>query len=406
MNKLAFAFFFLILILASGCVSRDTGMGDSAGGNQTEDSYMKTPQKFLATRDSAFRAGKNADVTVPKPVNEVSLSSPVHLQNSDVMEIEDTRYVLRNSIVLGDGSFLVVRNSVLEFGNEFAYQWNLSADGNARVLLENSSIISSYPMNFEFRGNSSLTMINVRKDSADSTFPWMTFGGGAKAFVYNSKFDGTLWDSAEVTVDKSPSVYVEIVFPAGSAADEMFDVNLPDFSFPNENEVGIGYRLRIRDSTARGWGFTVRPQSNITIRGAHNVVMTLVADEPWKNETVHLSGLKEKYYDDATWMFGDTSLRFVDVDAWQWSPLAYGDNSVFVSDSHLADIAWGGGHGKIIINNSDAFFLRAREEMEIVAENSRIHTDVIAIDNSRITLKNTTIGGKIVEEGSGRVTVE
>lgn len=387
---------FLLIVFLSGCVQQN---------HATENLGKNIPEKILETRDSSFRAGRNADIPEPNFLSDSYSSESINLKNEETLEVTNKRYIVRNNIALHDNATLIVRNSILEFDNDFAYQWLLSADGNAKAILENSNIISSYPMNFEFRGNSILAMKNIKKTSKDSTFPWMTFGDEAKAFVNNSKFDATLWDRAEINIENSPSVYLEIVFPPDSSSNERFDVNLLDFSFPNENEKGIDYRVNIKNSTARGWGFTVRSQSNVTIRNAHNVVMTLVADKPWINETIYLDGLREQYYDDALWIFGDTSLRFVGVDAWQWSPLAYENNTVIVNNSHLADIAWGGGHGKIVINNSDVFFLRAREYMEIIAENSYIHSDVIAIDNSNIILVNTTVEGKIVEEG-GRVTIE
>lgn len=394
MGKLYFGFVLIAIILFSGCVAQ------KEDNHTAEETIVDSvPERFLASRNPDFRTGLNADIPEMNFSNAEYFREPIILENEDILEITNSHCLIGNDVKLSGNAMLIVRDSLLDFNNSFAYQYGVYSEGNARIILENSVVKSSFPMNFEFRGNSKLEMKNVKKTGKDITFPWMTFGDVSGAYVRNSKFDATLWDMAELNIENSPSVYIEIVFPTGSASDALFDVNLQNFSFPGENERGIGYKIRIKNSTARGWGFTINPQSNITIRNAHNVVMTMVAKEPWKNETIFLDNLKEKYYENASWNFGDTKLRFLEVDAWQWSPLAYESNIVIVNNSHLADIAWGGGSGKIFINNSEVFFIRARENMEITAGNSLIHGDVIATDKSRIFLYNVTVEGKTVEDG-------
>jgi len=83
--------------------------------------------------------------------------------------------------------------------------------------------------------------------------------------------------------------------------------------------------------------------------------------------------------------------------------IANGDNTLIIKDSDLADNAFSAGNAKIIIENSNAAFLRARDNVEMTIKNSVINGDVIAENNGKITLINTKIRGQTVKKGNGKI---
>ena len=57
----------------------------------------------------------------------------------------------------------------------------------------------------------------------------------------------------------------------------------------------------------------------------------------------------------------------------------------------------------MIIEDSTTAFLRAQDSVEMTIKNSTINGDVVAVDNGKITLLETKVKGKIIEENHGQV---
>ncbi len=327
---------------------------------------------------------------------------PIVLQGQETLEFNQKHVRFLANVTLRDQARLVFRDSLAEFVQDFHQQRNFRAEGQAEVVVERSDLLTARSINWDFRDRSRLTMLDVRKIGTAGD-PWMTFADETSVTIRESEFDATIWDRASMDITRSPSVYIELVFPVGAVVDESLQENLVSFSFPGADERNINYRLNIRDSTMRGWGFTALPSSRITLRDAHNAVGTIQLNSPWENETIEFQDLKAKLYADHTMVFGDSMLRLVNVDVWFWSPTAFRNNTLIIRRSDLADLAFIGDNARIIIEQSTLYFVRGRENVRITLRDCVVYSDVIADDTSVVTLINTEVRGKIVEQGSGRV---
>jgi hypothetical protein len=334
----------------------------------------------------------------------VEYDAPLVLQGDEELEFTGQHVRFLANVTLHGQARLVFRESLVEFVQGFAHQSSLTAHDDAQVVVEHSDLKHEHPMNWDFRERAALTMLDVRK-LGTGPWPWMTFGDEASGAVRDSEFDGTIWDRGTLDISGSPATYLELVFPTGAQVNERLTVDLSDYTFPGPDELNINYRVNIRDTTMRGWGITVLPESNVTLRDAHNVVMTLQVNDPLEDATVELEDLRAQRYDDHTMAFGGGTLRLINVDIWQWSPTAFRNNTLIIQRSDLADIAFVGQSAKVEIEDSNIYFLRARESVHMTTTNSLIYADVIAQDDGVITLINTEVRGSIVELGNGKVFV-
>lgn len=330
---------------------------------------------------------------------------PLLLQGSEVLVIDNTHFIIENSVELRDQSRIVILNSLLEFKNDYAHQNILEAYDQSEIVVENSLLRSDKPMNWDFRGQSRLSLIGTQKMGTDDTWPWMTFSGDTSAFVRGSKFDATVWDRGNLSVEDS-LVFIELVFENNSIVDERLNADGSNLIFPGDNEQGIFYNVSVKNSTIRGWGITVKTGSSITIRDGYRVVSTVQIGWPWTGKTVVLDNLEQKVYKDKTWVIEDSTLRLVNTDVWLWSPGAFMDNTLIMRNSILSDLAFGGDESVTIVENSKIYFVRARDNQKFEIRNSSIESDVVATGNSVVTLVNTPVGGKLVEQDNGKIVVQ
>lgn len=325
---------------------------------------------------------------------------PMVLNGDDVLEINGTHFVQNGSIFLSGNARLVIRDSLFEHVHDYSFQHWLHASGNASVVVTDSEIRSSDWLNWNFNESASLQFIGVEQEKSGI---WHGFSGNATASATRSKFRGTMADNVSFDVEDSPHTFIEMVFPAGSKVDEELSSALENYSFPNNWEENILFKLAMRNSTAKSWGITVNPESDVTIRNSHSLVVTFTVGWPWMNETVKLDNLRVKNYVDAEWSIVDTKLRLVNVSTERWSPIAWMNNTLILTNSELADNAFSGGNAKVFIENSSAIFLRAQQNVEMTVSNSHIDGDVVAMDDGIILLRNVTITGKKATEGNGRI---
>lgn len=331
---------------------------------------------------------------------EVISDSPLVLQGNEMIEIADTHYVQKNKIVLKDNARLIIRDSLFEHRQNYSSQYTLLASDNAEVIIQNSEIRSSNWLNWNFTNKSSLVLENVKQTRSGI---WHSFNDEAKATVRNSKFHGTMSGRVSFDIENSPDTFVEFVYPPGAVVDEELPREITSYSFPNRNDQNIETTLHIKNSTASSWGITVNPKSAVTIRNANPLIVTLVVGPPWDGATVSLDNLRQVFYKDQTWKIEDMALRLINTKTGRWSPIVGGNNTLVIKNSDLADNAFSWGNAKLVIENSTVSFLRAKESVEMVVRDSVIDGDVVAADNGKITLIDTKVGGKIINEGNGQV---
>ena len=117
-----------------------------------------------------------------------------------------------------------------------------------------------------------------------------------------------------------------------------------------------------------------------------------------------LDGLARKLYADQEWQIGDAKLRLINTKTYGWEPNVWEDNTLTIKNSDFSGSSVNGGGGIYIIDNVTADGpMRTNEKVQMTIKNSIIKGDVIAADDSKITLVNTTVKGRIIQEGNGMV---
>lgn len=333
---------------------------------------------------------------------QVANDQPITLTGNQILEISDTHYIQKNDITLKDNAKLVIKNSSFEHRGDHSFQYWLYAWDNSQVIVENSQIISSPWLNWNFYNSSSLTLNNVDQNKSNI---WHYFPDNSKVAVKNSRFAGTLANDAQADIDGSKETFVELVLLPGSEVDESLPKIInEEYIFPNQNDkLTSKMKLKLKNSTAPNWGITVTENDKITIRDTENLTITFSFGYVFVNETIELSDLKVKKYADTSWNFKNTSLRLINTKTNKWSPIVGGENTLVIKNSQLADNAFSNGQAKIIIEDSTAQFLRAKDEVQMTIKNTEVEGDVIAQDNSKVTLINTRVGGKKVTQGNGKI---
>jgi hypothetical protein len=187
--------------------------------------------------------------------NEVISEGPIVLTGDETLEIVDTRFVHGNDILLSGNATLVIRDSLLLHRKDFAFQFQLQATGNSRVIVEDSAIGNECngSLNWNFHDNATLVARDVSHMEGCNT--WHLFSGGSAGTVDGWDFFGaTTCDNASLAVDRSQGLELELCFPTGSVVDEALPTQVGNFSFPNENDSGIEWRLSVNNSSMEGWG--------------------------------------------------------------------------------------------------------------------------------------------------------
>ncbi len=333
---------------------------------------------------------------------DITNDKPIVLTDNQVLEITDTHYIQKNDITLKNNAKLIIRNSFLEHLGDSSFKFWLNAKDNSQVIVEDSKIKSNPWLNWNFYDSSSLTLQNV--DQSESGI-WHYFPDDSKVVAKNSNFKGTLANNAVADINGSLDTFIELVFLPGSEVNESLPkVVTGEYLFPNSNDKLSGkMKLSLKNSTAPNWGITVTEEDKITIRDTENLTVTFSFGYKFINETIELSDLKAKKYTDTTWNFKDTYLRLINVKTNRWSPIVGGENTLIIKNSELADNAFSNTKAKIIIEDSTAQFLRAKDDVQMTVKNSAVEGDVVVEDNGKITLVNTKVRGKKIEKGNGKI---
>ena len=331
-------------------------------------------------------------------------SGPIVLTGSQSMVISSD-LVFKNNIVLRDDAVLTIRNATFSHLSDFSGQYTLQAFDRSRVVIENATIKSSLWISWRFTQDASLIMTNVVNDQSQI---WSGFQDRARAVATGvSRFWGTAADSVSFQVDGAGESFVETVFPPGSTVNEAYPrtIGAAGYSFPNAGDAGALTRIELRNVNSTQWGITYTPGSAVTIADTNPLTVTFRIDAIFNGVSAEFSNLRAQLYADATWTTGGATLRLVNTTTNLWSPGVFGNNSLTIRDSDLADIALGGGNSTVTIVNSTVTFLRSNNTQRFTVTGSTIAGDVVATGNSSITLNNTRVLGQIVRTENGQIFI-
>lgn len=329
----------------------------------------------------------------PEYANTVTNENLLVVEGDDVLEIVNTHYIVRNGILLKDNATLIIRDSKIEHQKDYTFQYELKATGNSKVIIEDSVVANSCTgsLNWNFFDTSSMVSSNVTQEECNI---WHLFTNQSVAVVDSAVFNGTFCDFAKGTISNSQDMEIELCFPEGAVVDEALPQTVTTFSFPNENDENITFQLDITNSTIDGWGVGIVPGSDITIRDAPAVTVSAIIGLPWENQTVTLKDLARKNYVDSTWNIVDATLHFLNVTTYGWEIGAFANNNtVIIKNSDFTGPTLNSDHSTYIIENSTMDLVQGFEFVEMTITDSTIRGDVIAKENSKITLINTTVQG-------------
>lgn len=211
---------------------------------------------------------------------------------------------------------------------------------------------------------------------------------------------------------------IELCMPWPTIMDAELPTETTDYVFdPGENST-IEYQLTMANSTIDGWGINVGPGSDITIRNTPSITVGVGIGYPAQDEAMTAEGIKPGHWEDQSWDFGaDAKLRLVNTFTYGWELNAWGGNTMIVRDSDYSGSAVNGSDSHYEIENSTSGQLVAFEQVDMIVTNSVITGDVVANDDTVITLIDCVVGidpstfedpptgGNVYARGNGRVVL-
>jgi len=418
-NKLAVLSLLLILLIPVNAASAQSWPGWFSQVEQWAGDGLISQQEFdraleylvkndivLEEHPDILHESENQEITY---ANIVVNKQPIKLRGNDILEIIDTNYTHTGNIMLEDNAKLIIKNSLIEHKKDFSMQYTLTAKGNSQVIVENSIVQTECngSFNWNFFDDSSFTATNMEEGSCNL---WRLFADDSKAMIKDSVFRGggfSTCDRAVSEIENSVDIEVELCYGEGAIVDTVLPTEIIDFTFPNEGAKNINSVTHLKNSTIDGWGIGVPPNSDITIRDTPAVTVSIIIGLPLENEIIELDDLNRKLYSDKTWQIADAKLRLVNTKIYGWEPNVFANqNTLIIKDSNFSGATMNSDHSKQIIENSTVDLVRAQEFVEIIVKDSVINGDVIATDDSKITLINTVVKGKIIEEDNGKVIIQ
>jgi hypothetical protein len=322
--------------------------------------------------------------------------------------ISKTRLVLKGDLIVNGSGRLVVRDSEIFFDQVYSQQYGARVNGNGSMELENVRLVTGGKwFNMNYDASCEIRLVNVRGEGC--CLPWhsaSTLSGNPRITIINSTVGITFNGNATVDAEDS-MLFLEIVFTNASGTFSFPKGNVKKFRLEIPNNEGLLMNISARNCTFSQWGATLDRDSDVTFKDSYmtigmNAGVKAVIPSPY----VRVSGLKSGMHEDFQMAFDTNRLRLVRTEVTSWYPQAWNNATIEISDSDLADVQWNGQDARIVIRQSNALIAIARHNVTYMFFDSVIAQDVIAEENSRIYLYNTTVKGEMREAGNGMVFVD
>ncbi|MBI5728863.1 MAG: hypothetical protein HY983_01275 [Candidatus Magasanikbacteria bacterium] len=350
---------------------------------------------------------------IKKYAQTIVNDKPIVLSGFDVMEIKNTHYIQNGNITLKDSAKLIITNSYFEQRNTAGMAPRLEAKNYSQVVIKNSEASFSPWIVWNFTDKTQLFIdaLKVTENPGDANV-YYEITGDTKAEIRKALFTASVTDQADVTIDKSARVVLNLALSGGAIVNEQFPKNITDYSFPGYDDRNVALKLKITNAVAPEWGVTIYPTSNVTIRDTEGLTIGFSVISPWVGATATFENLRPGYYADDKFGFSQTTAQFWDrnmkihlvkTTVKAWSPMVGDDNTLILKNSEIAELPWSWGNAKIILENSTTTFIRARQSVEITAKNSAINGDITAIEDGKINLIHTRVLGKKIIQGKGQI---
>lgn len=333
-------------------------------------------------------------------------STPIVLTGDDVLEITDTHFLHRGDITLSGNAKLIITNSILEHVKDFAFEHELKATENSEVIVNNSGIGSSCTgsFNWAFFDNAKLTA-NGMDPTLSQCNTWNFMSGSSVIDVTDwESFSGTVCDQTSVEIHDSRRMEIELCMPWPTVMDTELPLEFDEYVFDPGANSTMEFALSMFNSTVEGWGINVGPGSDITIRNTPSITVGVGIGLPAQNETMTAVGIRPGLWEDQSWDFGaDAKLRLVNTYTYGWELNAWGGNTMVIRDSDYSGSSVNGSDSHYLIENTTAELLVAFERVEMTVINSVVTGDVVANDDTVITLIDSVVGDETGEASSTNV---
>jgi hypothetical protein len=331
----------------------------------------------------------------------------LELSGDEVLIIRDTLYIQKNDVVLRDGARLIIEDSYFRFLSPQPLSLSLEARGASQVIIRDSKIWTGDQMVWQISDAGRLVMENT---VTHGSF-WIVCGGySTECYVRNvSEFRGTVSENALLEVSDTPRGFIELAESETAFVKESFPARVDVYEFPNQDDFGVPYRLRVKNVESIRWGVNLPlKEGDITLINTSLGGVGIHFFPPYfEGETIELSGLRGVFYRDRAWRMGDIGIRLVNTSVEAWYMYAGGGNYVIVRDADISDNILSRDRARFLYENVSIGLVRAQDEVEITLKDSRAHDDIIARDNSRVILINTVLDwdNDVIEEDNGSVVI-
>ena len=379
--------------------------GMTYSGPITIDSSNTTNLKVVASRPGFTDSGELHEIYRVFGNFEES-STPIVLSGDDVLEITDTHFLHRGDITLSGNAKLIVTDSILEHVKDFAFEHELKATENSEVIVNNSGIgsICTGSFNWAFFDNAKLTANGMDPTLAQCN-TWNFMSGSSVIDVTDwESFSGTVCDETSVEIHDSDRMEIELCMPWPTVMDTELPLEFDEYIFDPGANSTMEFALSMFNSTVEGWGINVGPGSDITIRNTPSITVGVGIGLPARGDTMIAEGIHAGLWEDQSWDFGvGAKLRLVNTYTYGWEINAWGGNTIVIRDSDYSGSSVNGSDSKYLIENTTADLLVAFEQVEMTVINSVITGDVVANDNTVITLIDSVVGDETGEASSTNV---
>ncbi len=315
--------------------------------------------------------------------------------------INNTKFTLNGNLIVNGTAKLLVTDSELYFQQEYNQQFRVYVSDRAAIHFENVKLITQGKwFNFQYEDNPKITFKKVWGE--DCCIPWHGSGGNARFFITDSTIGLTLSQNVKVIAANS-SLFFELVLANVTGTFELPQEYRKNYNLTIPNEKGV-MEIHATNSTFTDWGTTLDKYTNITFMNS-KMTIGINAGADWQkpNPFVKAQNLKTKTYADHKLDIDTNHLHLINTFVRDWYPQAFNKATLEIEDSDLADLQWSGGEATLIVRRSSMMIAIAREHVTYEIYDSHIKQDVIAHDEAKIYLYNTTVEGQIKEIGKGKV---
>jgi hypothetical protein len=241
---------------------------------------------------------------------------------------------------LSDAATLTMTGATLNLPQDFAYQSGFAVYDNARLILTDTTVDGGgFSFSLGITGTSSAQWTNTTIENGFAT--WVLFDA-ATATIDGCANTGEFlcMGTNTLAIANSDTVLLWLTLPDGS----VIDTTLPppgavaDFSLTPASSfaTGIPYAATITDCTEVFFGLLARSGSDATFRDS---TLRTVGTYFGRGNTVTVTGVaNNQTLADASFTWGDHTLRLVNTTVNTWSFYAYGETDLTIESSVFGEL--------------------------------------------------------------------